>query len=87
VLTPFYPVSELYRMVRDRDQLQFDFMGKIDGIRSFEGVKARSSIAQFGNYTLHVAALPDIIRSKRAADRPQDRAVLPILEQTLREKA
>jgi hypothetical protein len=28
-----------------------------------------------------------VIRSKRAANRPRDRAVLPVLEETLREKA
>lgn len=28
VLHPFYPVSELYRVMRQRDGLQFDFMGK-----------------------------------------------------------
>jgi hypothetical protein len=35
---------------------------------------------------LRVAALRDIIRSKAAANRPRDRAVLPVLEATLREK-
>jgi hypothetical protein len=32
-----------------------------------------------------VAGLADIIASKRAADRPRDRAVLEVLEKTLRE--
>ena len=36
VLRPYYPASQLYRMTRDRDGLQLDFMAKIDGIRSFE---------------------------------------------------
>jgi hypothetical protein len=31
-----------------------------------------------------VAALDDIIKSKKAAGRERDRAVIPILEQTLR---
>src|SRR5881392_1430779 len=34
VLRPYYPASDLYRVVRERDGLQFDFMAKIDGIRS-----------------------------------------------------
>jgi hypothetical protein len=34
-----------------------------------------------------VATLEDIIKSKRAANRPQDRAVLPVLRKTLDEKA
>jgi hypothetical protein len=54
VLHPYYPASELYRVVRDRDGLQFE--------------------------------LEDVIRSKRSANRAQDRAVLPILRKTLREK-
>jgi hypothetical protein len=32
-----------------------------------------------------VAALEDVIRSKRAADRPKDRQQLPILETLLEE--
>jgi hypothetical protein len=31
--------------------------------------------------------LADVVTSKRAADRPQDRAVLQVLERTLNEKA
>jgi hypothetical protein len=34
-----------------------------------------------------VVALTDIIASKRAAGRPRDTAVLPVLEKTLREKS
>src|SRR5436305_13625258 len=39
ILKPFYPVSGLYRIVREEDGLQLDFMAVIDGIRSFEGVR------------------------------------------------
>ena len=87
VLHPFYPVSELYRVMRQRDGLQFDFMGKVDGIRSFESLRSRATIARFGRHPLAVASLEDVIRSKKAANRPEDRAVLPILRKTLREKA
>jgi hypothetical protein len=86
LLRPFYPASGLYRMMRDRDGLQLDFMARIDGIRSLEALRARASVARFGGHDLRVAALEDIIRSKVAAGRPQDRAVLPVLRQTLREK-
>jgi hypothetical protein len=85
VFLPYYPASELYRVVRDRDGLQLDFMAKIDGIRSFEGLRSRATAAHFGKHELLVAALEDIIRSKQAANRPQDRAVLPVLRRTLRE--
>lgn len=36
--------------------------------------------------TVLVASLEDIIRSKRAADRPQDRQDVPILEAMLRQR-
>ena len=32
ILRPYYPVSDLYRIVRDDDGLQADFMGTIHGI-------------------------------------------------------
>lgn len=86
VMRPYYPASELYRIVRDRDGLQVDFMGAIHGIRSFEGVRDRASWIEVGGIPLRVAALDDIIRSKRAARRPRDRAVLEILEKA-REQA
>src|SRR5688572_16120793 len=86
VLHPFYPASELYRGVRDSDGLQFDFMAKVDGIGSFESLRSRSASTRFGRHDLKVASLADIITSKKAANRPQDRAVLPILRRTLREK-
>jgi hypothetical protein len=85
VMRPVYPASDLYRIVRDRDSLQLDFMSRIDGIRSFERLRASAAPIAFGDAELLVASLRDIIRSKKAAGRPQDLAVLPILQQTLDE--
>jgi hypothetical protein len=85
VMRPYYPASELYRVVRDRDGLQVDFMGAIHGIRSFEGVRDRASWIDIAGVPLRVASLDDIIRSKRAAKRPRDRAVLEILEKAREE--
>lgn len=86
VLKPYYPVSELYRVSRDTDGMQLDFMARIDGIRSYRGLRSRSVPVRFGAHAVRVASLEDIIRSKSVADRPQDRAVIPVLEATLREK-
>ncbi len=86
VLRPYYPASELYRVVRDRDGLQLDFMAKVDGVRSFEALKGRATPVVFGDSTLLVASLADIIRSKQRAGRPQDLAVLPVLRRTLDEQ-
>lgn len=85
VLRPYYPVSDLFRVVRDSDGLQLDFMGTIHGVRSFAGAKARSTIIDVGGVPITVASLADIIKSKRAARRPSDLAVLPILERALEE--
>jgi hypothetical protein len=80
VLRPYYPVSDLYRVVRDDDGLQVDFMATAHGLRSFEGVRARSTVVAIEDVLIAVASLADIIKSKRAAGRPRDRAVLEILE-------
>jgi hypothetical protein len=86
VLRPYYPVSDLFRVSRDADGLQLDFMARIDGIRSFRSLRSRSTPVTFADHVLLVASLQDIIKSKTAAGRPQDRAVLPVLKETLREK-
>ena len=84
VMRPYYPVSKLYRMVNDDTGLQADFMPVIHGVRSFEGLKNRATRHVVGGQPLLVAALDDIIKSKKAAGRDRDRAVIPVLEQTLR---
>ena len=85
ILRPYYPASELYRIVRDDDGLQVDFMTTIHGLRSFEGLRDRATRVELGGTTILVASLADVIRSKRAARRPRDLAVLEILEKTLAE--
>lgn len=80
LLKPYYPVSDLFRLVRDDDGLQVDFMGTIHGIRSFAGLRNRATVLRIAGSELRVASLDDVIRSKRAAARPRDLAVLPILE-------
>jgi hypothetical protein len=87
ILRPYYPASDLYRVIREDDGLQIDFMGTVHGIRSFEGVRDRAAVVEVDGVPLLVASLPDIIRSKKAANRPRDRAVLGILEKALEEKA
>ena len=65
VLRPYYPVSDLFRVVRDDDGLQLDFMGTIHGVRSFAGLRERSLTIEVHGAPLRVAALDDIITSKR----------------------
>ncbi len=86
VLRPYYPVSGLFRIERDEDSLHVDFMSRIDGIRSLAALRSRATKIDLGGHALWVADLADIIKSKRAAGRPRDRAVLEILEKALDEK-
>ena len=86
ILRPYYPASDLFRLVRDDDGLQVDFMAAIHGVRSFESLRSRAWRLELDGSAILVADLADVVRSKRAAGRPRDRAVLEILERTLDEK-
>ena len=81
ILRPYYPASDLYRIVRDEDWLQLDFMSTVHGIRSFAGVRDRSTRIDIGGAPLVVASLSDIIASKSAARPPRGLAVIDILEE------
>ena len=64
ILRPYYPVSALFRLHRERDGLQIDFMGHIDGVKSYEGVRDRADWYEIGAQRLLAASLDDVIRSK-----------------------
>lgn len=87
VLRPYYPASSMFRVTDDDFTIQADFLGTIHGIRSFEGACRRASTVELGGHPLRVLALEDIVKSKAAANRPKDRAVLPALRATLRAQA
>src|SRR5256885_836452 len=42
ILRPYYPASDLLRIVRDDDGLQIDFMSSIHGVRSLAGLRSRA---------------------------------------------
>jgi hypothetical protein len=56
---------------------------RIAGGLTFASLRARAQVVVVGDEKLLVANLSDVIRSKQAAGRPKDRAVLPILRDTL----
>ena len=85
ILRPFYPASDLYRVVRD-DGLQLDFMAAVHGVRSFEGLRDRATELEIEDTSIRVASLPDIIKSKKATRRPRDLAVIEVLEKALEER-
>ena len=64
VLRPYYPASDLFRVVRDEDGLQVDFMGTVHGMRSFEGVRARASTLTIRGVSVAVASVADITKDK-----------------------
>lgn len=85
VLRPYYPASDMFRVVRDDDGLQLHFMAAIHGVRSFAGLRNRARTIEVAGVPLLVASLSDIIKSKKAARRPRDLAVLESLEKTREE--
>jgi len=86
VFTPFFPMSGLFRLSRDSDALQLDFMTEVDGFPSYNSIRSRAIAIDVGGERFLVANLADIIKSKRAAGRPKDLAVIDDLEATLKEK-
>ena len=72
ILRPYYPVSNLYRIVRDEDGLQVDFMVTIHGIRSDEGIRARASTVASPAPRCEWQAW---LMSSRASARPAARAI------------
>jgi len=86
ILRPYYPASDLFRVVKDEDGLQIDFMASIHGVRSFASLRSRARVVTFDDARLLVADLADVVRSKRAAGRPRDMAALATLEKALDEE-
>ncbi|HUT33292.1 MAG TPA: hypothetical protein VNE39_07430 [Planctomycetota bacterium] len=86
ILRPYYPASDLYRVLVEDTGLQLDFMSVLHGIRSLASLRSRAERLTFGRSHLWVASLDDVIASKKALGRPRDLAVLDILERTARER-
>jgi len=61
--------------------LGVDFVTGLDGVRDPKALLARARAMLVGGLPLLVATLDDVLRSKRAAGRSQDRAALTRLEQ------
>ncbi len=54
LLKPYYPASsDLFRLMRDEDGLQMDFM--VHGVRSFASLRSRAARIDFGGHELLVA--------------------------------
>src|SRR6185295_16910553 len=42
ILRPYYPVSGLFRLVRETDGLQLDFMTRVQDVGSYKSLRARA---------------------------------------------
>jgi len=62
----------------------FDVVVNMDGLGSFAQEARRALRIPVGVFEVRVLPLARIIASKKATDRPKDRAILPALEDALR---
>lgn len=62
----------------------FDLVVHMHGLDGFEEETKRAVLIRLGRVEVPVLPLDRIIASKKATGRPKDRAILPILEDTLR---
>jgi hypothetical protein len=61
-----------------------DLLLVLPGLSSYEELLARSTIRQVGGFSVRVAAIPDLIAMKKAANREQDRLHILQLESVLK---
>jgi predicted nucleotidyltransferase len=83
VSQPFI-MSSMLRLQADGG-ICIDFLDTVDGVRSFAGLKSRASKVEFEGYTVLVADLNDIIKSKEKCGRDKDKAIIELLKQTQKE--
>lgn len=55
---------------------EFDILGHIDGVRSYEDLRSHSEIQEVGGLPVPVASLNHLIGMKRRADRPKDQMMV-----------
>ncbi|MDA0840027.1 MAG: hypothetical protein O3B01_06800 [Planctomycetota bacterium] len=66
------------------DDESLDLLGETSGIGGYDQVIDRAVLMEISGRVIHVLAIADPIETKRAAGRPKDLAVLPILEELKR---
>jgi transcriptional regulator with XRE-family HTH domain len=60
----------------DTDFGAFDLLGQVDGIRSYEELRAQASIEEIGGIPVRVASLNQLIGMKRTVDRTKDQLMV-----------
>jgi hypothetical protein len=61
----------------------FDIVLRMDGLAGFAAEWANAMVMAVGDVTARVLPLSRVLVSKRAASRPKDRLVIPVLEDVL----
>jgi len=86
ITQPFPTISSFYRILRHHSPLQIDLVSQIHGGKSFNSLRGNAVQVEINGRTIWVASLADIIKSKKEANRPQDLAVLHVLQRTFEEQ-
>jgi len=73
--------GSIWNFITDHGRLDVAF--EPSGTGGYPDLNRSASAVELEAVTVRVAALADVIRSKKAADRPRDRAVLDDLQRTL----
>jgi hypothetical protein len=71
----------IWNLVTDRGNLDISFVPS--GTRGFDDLWRDVRVLRVRGLDVPVASLADVIRSKEAADRERDRAILPVLRSLL----
>jgi hypothetical protein len=78
------PAADHPPLLAGGDAALFDVVTHMHGLRSFAAEARRAVQVPLGNVEVPVLPLSRVIASKRATNRPKDRAILPVLEDALR---
>jgi len=84
ILKPDEALSEMIRT--ENNEMVVDFVFRLGHKQTFEKVRANSSKIKIGNLYLRAASLNDILLAKKQANRPKDKAVIELIEDTIRIK-
>ena len=79
----FFETIALVNLVTDAGDLDVAF--EPAGTGGYDDLQRAAVVVDVDGVAISTASLEDVIRSKRAADRPKDRAALPVLEEVLRQ--